>query len=300
MRYFSLQLGNTAGVGWNLARGLSGLGRSSCSVALEPTRQDFPSDFSIYMTAETSRFIRPYRFAKIVRLARSSEIVHFHFGLKPFARYLRKVCDAPFFVHYHGSDLREGEATGYRDLAAGEFFATPDLRAWSPRGVWIPNPVTVPTLDRSKPTRLPIVGHFPTNTSRKGTDKIVTAVNEVKKRVDFQFVLVSGESHNVALQKMAQCDVVIDQLTSYGSYGNVAVEGMLMGKVVLSSVNSSFYDSCPVLSITGETVADRLVSILESPDQWGQIGNAGIRYAKAVHDPVHVAQRLLDAYSSKL
>jgi len=299
VRYFSLQLGNTAGVGWNLARGLSGLGKQSCSVALEPQGQDFPADFSIYMSAETSRLIRPYHFAKIARLARSSEVIHFHFGMKPFARYLRKVCDAPFFVHYHGSDLREGEATGFRDMAAGEFIATPDLRAWSPRGVWIPNPVTVPKLDYSRLGGTPVVGHFPTNPSRKGTEKIVSAVNEVRKRVNFRFLLVADETHDVALRKMAQCDVVIDQLTRYGAYGNVAIEGMLMGKVVLSSVNSAFYDHCPVVPITEETVADRLRAALESPDRWTQIGNDGIEYANTVHDPARVAKKLLDAYARK-
>ena len=103
-----------------------------------------------------------------------------------------------------------------------------------------------------------------------------------------------------ALTKMAQCDIVIDQLTNYGVYGNVAVEAMLMGKVVLSSVNYAFYDRCPILPITEDNIQSQLLSVLESSDRWPEIGRLGIEYARAVHAPYRVAKRLLDAYEKKL
>jgi len=196
--------------------------------------------------------------------------------------------------------LREGEADGFRDLAAGEFVATPDLRAWSPNAVWIPNPVTVPAFEDVKSTAMPVVGHFPTNRSRKGTDRILAAISDLKDRAKFQFILVEDHTHEGALRKMAQCDIVIDQLTEYGVYGNVAVEGMLMGKVVLSSVNKAFYDHCPVMPITDDGIETQLLGVLESRDQWAQIGKAGIEYANAVHDPARVAQKLLEEYARKL
>ncbi len=300
MRFFSLQLGNTAGVAWNLAQGLSGLGRQSCVVELEDQPQRFPSDISLHMATEPNALLRWFHFARIAHLAQSSEVVHFHFGIRPFARYLRKVCRAPFFVHYHGSDLRAHEADGFRELAAGEFIATPDLKAWCPNGVWIPNPVSVPKLDSSRATGPPIVGHFPTNRSRKGTEKILSAVRALGDRANFRFLLVEDETHVAALTKMAQCDIVIDQLTNYGVYGNVAVEGMLMGKVVLSSVNNAFYDRCPVVPITEDNIQSQLLTILESSDRWSQIGRLGIEYASTVHDPYRVAKRLLDEYDKKL
>jgi hypothetical protein len=300
VRLFSLQLGNPAGVAWNLARGLSGLGKPSFAVELEPQRHDLPADLSIHMTDQTGYLVRMAHFARIARLARSSEVVHFHFGIRPFARYLRKVCQAPFFVHYHGSDLREGEADGFRDMAAGEFIATPDLKAWAPKAVWIPNPVTVPQLDRSKPVGTPVVGHFPTNPARKGTDKIVSAIKQLQRGTNFRFLLVADETHDVALRKMAQCDIVIDQLTPYGVYGNVSVEAMLMGKVVVSSVNQDLYDRCPVVPIREDNIEGQLLSVLESPDRWPEIGNAGIEYANAVHHPSRVVKRLLEGYARAL
>ena len=159
---------------------------------------------------------------------------------------------------------------------------------------------TVPAFEDVKSTAMPVVGHFPTNRSRKGTQRILAAINDLKDRAKFQFILVENHTHEGALRKMAQCDIVIDQLTEYGVYGNVAVEGMLMGKVVLSSVNKAFYDHCPVVPITDDGIEAQLLGVLESHDRWAQIGKAGIEYANAVHDPARVAQKLLEEYARKL
>jgi hypothetical protein len=293
---FSLQLGNTAGIGWNLAGGLLQVGWRSTVVELEPETGDFPADLRLHMTRGTSLPDRLVRVAKIARLARRSDIVHFHFGIRPFARYVRRICRAPFVVHFHGSDLRERLSDGYRDLAAAEFIATPDLKRWAPRATWIPNPIIIPVLaPRSSSGRL-VVGHFPSDPVKKGTRQIVEAVRKVQSQSEFDFRLVSGVSHEAALRQMIECDVVIDQLSPFGVYGMVSVEAMSFGRVVLSSIDGSYYDRCPIVPITGETLETMLSEILSRADRREHLGNEGRLYVERVHDPVRVARRVLEEY----
>ena len=293
---FSLQLGNTAGIGWNLANGLLQAGWRSAVVELEPETGGFPADLRLHMTRGTNLPIRLVHVARIARLARHADIVHFHFGIRPFARYIRWICEAPFVVHYHGSDLRESISDGYRDLAAAEFISTPDLRRWAPRATWIPNPIVLPDLSPRTPSNRVAVGHFPSNPDKKGTRQIVDAIRRLQSRFDFDFHLVSGVSHEKALQQMLGCDIIIDQISPYGVYGMVSVEAMSLGRVVLSSIDDSYYDRCPIIPVTERSFEDRLWEILSSPNRREKLGTEGRSYAERIHDSRRVAALVLEQY----
>ena len=293
----TLQLGNPAGIGWYLAEGLVTHGWPSSVVELEPEGGDFPADFRLHMTKTTPFPVRVLRFAKIARLARRVAIVHFHFGIRPFGRFLRRLCDAPFVVHFHGSDLREGMADGYRDLASAEFISTPDLARWAPRATWVPNPCGI--LDLVPPTSLGsvVVGHFPSDPKRKGTQKIIEAVRRVQESVDFDFRLVTGVSHEMVLSEMRRCDVVVDQLSEYGVYGMVSVEAMGLGRAVLSSINTSYYENCPVIPISEETFESRLSEMVSNPERRSKLGKEGHEYVSRIHNPSRVAAIVADEYA---
>ncbi|HEX9567545.1 MAG TPA: hypothetical protein VGA48_08135 [Thermoplasmata archaeon] len=293
----SLQLGNTAGVAWNIARALESERCSTIVVELEPEQGDFPCDLRLHLYHETPSIARVVHFAHIAKLSRAADVVHFHFGIRPFARYLRRLCNAPFFVHYHGSDLREGISDALRNLAVCEFVATPDLRRWAPSAIWVPNPYPLPRLVRKANSGQPIVGHFPSTPSKKGTAFITGKVREMQRSLDFEYRLVSGVTQREAVQLMAGCDIVIDQLTEYGAYGMVSVEAMALGCVVLSSVNPELFDRCPVIPVSSKSFEERLSEILVARHQWSELGNRGREYVGRVHNPSAVARRILDEYA---
>jgi len=248
------------------------------------------------MQPGNSPIARAANFGRIVMLARSSDVVHFHFGFRPFARYLRKVCKAPFFVHYHGSDLREGIADAFRDLAVAEFVSTPDLLRWAPDATWVPNPYPLPPPPVKGRRGRPVVGHFPSNPEKKGTTTITKKIQEMQKSIDFEYRLVTGVTQQEVLQEMAKCDIVVDQLSPYGVYGMAAVEAMGLGCIVLSSTESRFFDRCPIVSISSDTFEARLAEVLSSPESWRMIGEQGRSYVARVHRPAAVAQVVLDEY----
>ncbi len=300
MRRLSLHLGNTAGVAWNLCDGLHQLGFSNLVIDLEPQAAKFSSHLTLKMTRETPRVVRAIHFARIARLAETSEVVHFHFGIRPFARYLRRICRAPFFVHYHGSDLREGIADAFRELAVHEFVATPDLLRLAPRATWVPNPVSLPELPPPTAGPFPVVGHFPTNPGRKGTALIQREVDALQKEIDFEFRTITGVSHTTALDEMRKCDIVIDQVSKFGSYGMIAIEGMAFGKIVLSSIDTSYYDRCPIITVQEDTLKKRLAQVLASRDDWTSLAAAGREYAARVHSPERAASVVLAEYNKWL
>src|SRR2546428_12793126 len=194
----SLQLGNTAGVAWNIAKALESEQYRTTVVELEPEQGEFPCDVSLHMARGTTRITRAVHFARIAKLAWASDVVHSHFGIRPFARYLRRLSKAPFFVHYHGSDLREGMSDALRSLAVCEFVATPDLRRWAPRAIWVPNPYPLPQPVKGPSSGKPVVGHFPSNPSKKGTSFITQKVREMQRSLDFDYRVVSGVTQREA------------------------------------------------------------------------------------------------------
>jgi|SRR6267143_1581416 len=293
----ALQLGNPAGIGWYLGEGLASHNWLSRVVELEPEGGDFPTDFRFHMTKTTPFPIRVLRFAKITRLARHVAIIHFHFGIRPFGRFLRRLCEAPFVVHFHGSDLREGMADAYRDLASAEFISTPDLARWAPRATWVPNPCGILDLVPRSPVGSVVVGHFPSDPKKKGTQKIIEAVRRVQETVNFDFRLVTGVSHEMALSEMRKCDVVIDQLSAYGVYGMVSVEAMGLGRTVLSSINTSYYENCPIIPISEDNFESRLSEIVSNLERRARLGKEGHEYVSRIHHPTRVAAIVAGEYA---
>jgi len=114
--------------------------------------------------------------------------------------------------------------------------------------------------------------------------------------IDFEYRLATGVTQQIVIQEMATCDIVIDQLSPYGVYGMAAVEAMGLGCVVLSSIEPKFFDQCPIVSISSETLESRLAEVLESPQSWHTIGEQGRSYVARVHGPSVVAKLVLDEY----
>ncbi len=89
-------------------------------------------------------------------------------------------------------------------------------------------PVYIPKNDR--PLR---IGHAPSNRKAKGTDIILSVLDELAAEGhQFELVLVEGLSNDAARLKYEQMDILIDQLHA-GWYGGLAVELMALGKPVM-------------------------------------------------------------------
>lgn len=118
----------------------------------------------------------------------------------------------------------------------------------------------------------PVVVHAPTNTSVKGTKYVLAAFEQLKKdNIPFQPKLITGMTHQKALECYKNSDIIIDQLLLPGG-GKLSTEGLAFGKVVLAKMAYETYhqgfpiENCPIIDVNPENIYEVLKNtILDYP-----------------------------------
>jgi glycosyltransferase involved in cell wall biosynthesis len=247
--------------------------------------------------------------AAFARLAPQTDIFHFYFGLTlipksvqfPLLRLLRKKS----VFHYLGSDIRGKSPAelAFGKRADAEIVGSYDAIRWVPEAHVIPpgldlRPFTpVPPSDNPRP----LVVHAPSNREKKGTRYVIEACAQLPVDLD----IVEGVPHELARERYARADVVVDQLNA-GWHGVFALESMALGKPVITYLKPDVVESSaegyglrlPVVPATRETLVEALRPLVESPELRREIGAASRAYVEQVHDIDRVADRLLDVYRS--
>jgi glycosyltransferase involved in cell wall biosynthesis len=117
--------------------------------------------------------------------------------------------------------------------------------------------------------------------------------------------IVEGVPHELARERYARADIVVDQLNA-GWHGVFALESMALGKPVVTHLKPEVVEDSaegygvrlPVVPATRETLVEVLRPLVESPELRREIGAASRAYVEQVHDIDRVADRLLDVYRS--
>jgi glycosyltransferase involved in cell wall biosynthesis len=147
----------------------------------------------------------------------------------------------------------------------------------------------------------PLVVHAPTAPGIKGTEAVRAAVKSLRRETDFDFHLIQNMPHAKAVKKMAEADLVVDQL-HLGSHGTVAIEAMALGKAVVSwvsdNVREKYPADLPVISANPDTLQDVLRDLLGEPDRLVELGRRGREYVEKHHDIESLAPRYLELYRS--
>ena len=80
---------------------------------------------------------------------------------------------------------------------------------------------------------MPVIIHAPSNPVIKGTNIIITALNELKEEgIKFKFILLKDTDNRIVLQNLSNADIAVDQLYSEGP-ATFAIEAMAAGCAVL-------------------------------------------------------------------
>ena len=145
----------------------------------------------------------------------------------------------------------------------------------------------------------PIIIHAPSDRYIKGTEYILNAVNNLKKVLDFEFVLIENIPHSEALEWYKKADVVIDQL-NLGIYSTVSVEGMALGKPVISYIRNDLKNkypkNLPIVSATPKTIEKELTKLIKNPTLRYRLGIMGRQYVEKNHHPEIIARKLINIY----
>jgi glycosyltransferase involved in cell wall biosynthesis len=247
--------------------------------------------------------------AAFARLAPQTDVFHFYFGLtllpKKVQFPLLHALHKKSVFHYLGSDIRgkSREELAYGTRADAEIVGSYDAIRWVPEAHVIPpgldlRPFTpVPPSDNPRP----LVVHAPSSREKKGTEFVIEACAQLPVDLD----IVEGVPHDVARERYARADIIVDQLKA-GWHGVFALEAMALGKPVVTYLKPDVVERSaqgygmriPIVPATRETLVDALRPLIEQPALRRELGAQGRAYVERVHGIDSVADRLIDLYRS--
>lgn len=181
----------------------------------------------------------------------------------------------------------------YNAFEGTVFVSTPGVRAFVPRGVWLPVVVEPERWDRGAPImerKVPVVAHLPSST-QKGSHLIDPILSAMAERGDIEYLRISGIPHERMAEVVNQADLVVEQF-GIADYSVVACEAMAAGRVVVSRVAADVRDTVkqetglelPIVEANPETLEQVVLDLIHDVDRAVEIGRAGTAYVRAVHD----------------
>lgn len=203
----------------------------------------------------------------------------------------------PIICLYTGSDLRTRGVIPEIDRAADlnvtlEF----DHLALHPRLQHVFFPLDLKHLPLTPPrqqTRL-VIGHAPTNRVAKGSDVIISVVQNLAKEIPIDFELIEGLPHREALQRKARCDIFIDQLGELG-YGINAIEALALGVCTCTALEAGFvrqHPDHPFVKVCAANLREQLIRICHLPQERQRLRNYGRRWVEKMHDARQVVKKI--------
>jgi glycosyltransferase involved in cell wall biosynthesis len=299
---------NIAGIPWENVQALRRKGIEAQLVVFERGKLHPEADWSLDRRGSLARRLAT-QFAAYAKLAPQTDIFHFYFGLTlipkslqfPALRALRKKS----VFHYLGSDIRGKSRAelAFGKRAGAEIVGSYAALDWVPEAHVIPpgldlRPFTpVPPSDNPRP----LVVHAPSNRQKKGTQWVIEACEQLPVDLD----IVEGVPHDIARERYAKADIVVDQLNA-GWHGVFALESMALGKPVVTYLKPELVERSaegfgirlPVVPATKDTLVDSLRPLVEQPALRREIGAQSRAYVEQVHDIDRIADRLIDLYRS--
>jgi glycosyltransferase involved in cell wall biosynthesis len=301
-----LQIGDISGVPQVLSRAQRRMGYKCDVMAFQP--HPFEYEVDIY---RPTKLPFPLRYAErmwsLSRVLGDYELLHFHWSsLIPFGWDLPlwKKLKKKIIVHHHGDDIRNrGESRLFSRFAEKILVSTPDLLDWSPKAVWLPNPIDLSEYqfagseNHDGPIR---ILHAPTTRRGKGTEHVLKAVDDIKRDgYEVDLTLVENLQHSEALNIYKKSDIVVDQLLT-GWYGVFAIECMALGKPVCVYIKEDLMDHMvepPLINASPSNIKQRLIELIEDASLRKAFGQKGRHYIERFHDADVVCRRMVrDVY----
>jgi glycosyltransferase involved in cell wall biosynthesis len=125
---------------------------------------------------------------------------------------------------------------------------------------------------------VPVIVHAPNHRNIKGTQYLLDAVDRLRERgFEFELRLIEGVPRHEALKLYVDADIVADQFI-LGAYGIFALEGMALGKPVLTYLDEEhlrrpIYNH-PLIHTTPENLIEVLAALHAVPELRARIGSA--------------------------
>ncbi|MCI9438083.1 MAG: glycosyltransferase [Lachnospiraceae bacterium] len=259
------------------------------------------------------------------------DVYHFHFGhsLIPWALDLfwLKLMKKKTFMEFHGDDIRYF----YNKTRPKYFYADTvkepnilrvmknnrilkhigacithdeELRKHIPsKRLYItPLRIDIRKLEAEYPKpdkKKPVIVHAPSDYLTKGSKYIIEAMERLRKRYEFEFILVMNKTQEEAFRIYKTADIIIDQMYAQ-TYGVFAVEAMALGKPVITyisdEIRKTFPPELPIFSAAIDNLEQVAEQLIRDGNLREEAGRAGRRYVEDYHDNRKVAKMQAEIY----
>ena len=299
---------NFAGIGWTNVQALRRKGIDARLVVFNTHPAHPEADEDLRLPDGPIWRRQAAQFRALARLLPDTDVFHFYFGLT----LVPKLVQFPILMaarkksvfHFVGSDIRgkSRDQLAFGRLADAQIIGSYDAARWVPEAEVVPPGIDLSAIEPVPPRAdgLVRVAHAALSRSRKGSDLIVAACSELGLELD----LIENVRHDEVGPRLAQADIVVDQLNS-GWYGLFAIEAMAYGKPVVSYIHDeavartaeAFGVEVPILRTAKENLTADLRTLAASGEERRARGAASRAYVEHVHDADRMADRLIDIYS---
>ncbi len=209
-------------------------------------------------------------------------------------------------ILYLGSDVRARGVLPHIEKLADIIFTTEfDHKFIHPKVKYVPFPFEVDKFNKKeilKNDKITIC-HAPTKRYLKGTEYVLKAVDELKGKFDFDFLLIENKPHKEVLKiKEQKCDVLIDQLTDLGGfgYGMNSMECLSMGIPSITYINpqyDEFLKNHPFINANKDNIKEVLEKILTDPKTLLKKSAESRKWVTKAHNYINVSKFMLNKIS---
>lgn len=160
---------------------------------------------------------------------------------------------------------------------------------------------------RKEKNRKLTVMHAPSNKEYKGTFIIRKVIEELKEIVDFEYIEISGMTHDQVLERLCEADIVIDQLFSDTPLAGFATEASINGiPVIVGGYYAQEFVKVrpepiePTIYCTPDELKEKLLYLLQYPSECERIGREEQEYVKKNNMSKIVAKKFLNIFDGKI
>ncbi len=143
--------------------------------------------------------------------------------------------------------------------------------------------------------------HSPSSVNRKGTNMVLQAIEELKKDLPIELVLIKGLPWKEANEKKLDAHFAIDQLR-VGWYGVASIEFMAMGKPTICFLDDTYLErsglNTPIINANPYTIKDVIYKMCTDKDGYLERIRAGRAYVEKEHSAINIAKKTTAIYES--
>lgn len=150
--------------------------------------------------------------------------------------------------------------------------------------------------------------HAPSQKKVKGTEEIRKILKELQEEgYDFDYVELSGVTHDKIIKEMGNADIVIDQLYADTPLAGFAAEASLNGvPVIVGGYYAEYYSSVsqnpevPVIFCTPDILKEKIIKLLSDSKLREKIAKEELEHIKKNNDSKIVAKKIKSIFENNI